>query len=88
LVLQLFIFPLPANQPGLRRVSYHSHTACIFSKRLLLFIFIVIAHAQGCQIFIGTYQHTKNGKSTPNNHKSTKWTQTVPNSRKIDQMAL
>jgi hypothetical protein len=43
--------------------------------------FYVITANQSCQILlVTTYQ---NGKKLPNNHKTTKWPQSIPNSRKI-----
>jgi hypothetical protein len=42
---------------------------------------------QGCQIFLG--KHTKNGENINQmTIKCTKWTQNIPNYRKIDQMVI
>jgi hypothetical protein len=45
---------------------------------------------QGCQIFLRTtYQNIpKRGKLNQTTTTYTKWSQTVPNGRKIDQMAI
>jgi hypothetical protein len=45
--------------------------------------------AQGCQIFHGTYIHyAKTGKNLPINHTIYQMEQNIPNSRKIDQIAI
>jgi hypothetical protein len=44
-------------------------------------------HEQGCQIFIGT-KYQNGGKIYQIAIHYTKWSQNIPNGRKIDQMAV